>query len=134
MEVQYHIEPDTAFPGRLISRNSGDNACLDLAYSWLQRCSLYHGRPCFPQTDGPLPTRLIYIPQNGSHRLTLENTEGKTGKYVALSHCWGDGIGIRTLKKLLSSREAGFMFETLPESFKDAVVVTRRLGFSYLWM
>jgi hypothetical protein len=133
-EGEYEIEPDTVFPGRLIAKNSDDDECLDLAASWMEKCSRYHGRPCYKQSDGPLPTRLICIPENVHYQLRLVNTEGQTGRYVALSHCWGEGIDTRTLKALLKARENGFSFRTLPQSFRDAVRVAHRLGFRYIWI
>ena len=55
-------------------------------------------------------------------------------RYVALSHCWG-GTNTAILKKdMLSTMIGGIDWSQLPKTFQDAIYVTRRLGFRYLWI
>lgn len=56
-------------------------------------------------------------------------------KYVALSHCWGGEVPSKTISQNIESRQnQGFETESLPASFQDAVLLTRELGFPYLWI
>jgi hypothetical protein len=54
---------------------------------------------------------------------------------VALSHCWGRPIKSRLLR---ATHEAflnhGIPEDALPATFRDAIVVTKRLGFRWLWI
>ena len=54
--------------------------------------------------------------------------------YVALSHCWGGDVALKTTKENYLKREQGIPFEDLPTTFQDAVTVTRVLGIKYLWI
>ncbi|KAF2689630.1 HET-domain-containing protein [Lentithecium fluviatile CBS 122367] len=121
-------------PLRLISAHSSDEECFDLARSWFERCTRSHGPACALNKETPLPTRLIHIPSNHEEPLRLCRTEGQTGQYVALSYVWGAGSTFKTTRKTLSSRMSGFPSSDLPKSVRDAVEITRRIGFQYLWV
>lgn len=52
-----------------------------------------------------------------------------------IKQCWGSGNTIlKTLKGNLAQHIAGLLLVSLPATFKDAVLVSRYLGFEYLWI
>ena len=55
-------------------------------------------------------------------------------KYVALSHCWGKTNTAILKKRTLRTMTNGIDWSKLPKTFQDAIYVTRRLGFRYLWI
>ncbi|KAM3084779.1 hypothetical protein ACMFMG_003233 [Clarireedia jacksonii] len=58
-------------------------------------------------------------------------------KYIALSHRWGDPYlhkAYCTYRSTLEELKAKIDFTTLPKTFQDAVLVTRKLGVRYLWI
>ncbi len=55
-------------------------------------------------------------------------------KYVALSHCWGKAETLVLKKHLLRTMTCGIDWLQLPKTFQDAILVTWRLGFHYLWI
>lgn len=59
-------------------------------------------------------------------------THGAHGKYFALSHCWGGDIPSKTLTRPLPDYLKAL--PDLPRSFRDAIRITRELGFRYLWI
>jgi hypothetical protein len=61
-------------------------------------------------------------------------SQGESGLYVALSHCWGKSKIPVTDTPNLPERKKGIQFQSLPKTFQDAIVVTRRLGYQYLWI
>jgi hypothetical protein len=67
-------------------------------------------------------------------------TETHGAKYIALSHRWGDAISddekryYCTTKDNLEYRLNGFRISDLPNTFQDAITVTRELGVEYLWI
>lgn len=63
-----------------------------------------------------------------------ESHAGERGRYTALSYCWGGPQEFRTTKKDLAARIEGFQLDNLPHALQDAVIVTRELGISYLWV
>jgi hypothetical protein len=53
---------------------------------------------------------------------------------VALSHCWGSSIPVTTTLDKLDTHKTAIKLNTLPRTFRDAIEITRKLGFSYLWI
>ncbi|KAF2817413.1 HET-domain-containing protein, partial [Mytilinidion resinicola] len=81
-----------------------------------------------------LPTRVINVGQDES-AVFLWETEGKSGKYAALSYCWGDSRAIlKTTRENLGSNKASIELSLLPQTVRDAVEITRRLNIPYLWV
>jgi hypothetical protein len=66
----------------------------------------------------------------------LINTYKKKAElYTTLSHCWGKINKLpRTTKQNIEEHMQGIHLERLPQTFKDAVLVTRELGLKYLWI
>ena len=54
--------------------------------------------------------------------------------YAALSYCWGSVQGLTTTCATLHERSTGIPWHSLPETFKDALVLCRALGIEYLWV
>ena len=68
-------------------------------------------------------------------RIRLRSSVWPT-KYATLSYCWGPDLRTipRLLHRNLSDRLQEIMLDTLPRTFKDAVVCAYRLGIRYLWI
>ncbi|KAH8880937.1 HET-domain-containing protein, partial [Thozetella sp. PMI_491] len=54
--------------------------------------------------------------------------------YLTLSHCWGGGAPIKTTKDNIHMHRAEVRLADLPATFREAVHVTRSLGYRYLWI
>jgi hypothetical protein len=92
-----------------------------------------------------LPTRLLWVGNLDDQHydpdiLRLDTATDKSeGKYIALSHCWGD-IPDKDKKQFCTTREnidhrqRGFRISDLPMTFQDAIRVTRELRVPYLWI
>ena len=85
-----------------------------------------------------LPTRLLDVyRQTYSERDSIRLVKVANQKdvcYLALSHCWGDCKEFMTTTETLNDRLTGFEVANLSRSYRDAVKVTRELGFRYLWI
>jgi hypothetical protein len=95
---------------------------------WISACDKHHGcnfQSCL------LPRRVLYL---GDDSIKLIESRGEHGKYVALSHCWGEHQTLTTTMENLEMHMAGIEFERLGKTFQDVVTLTRRLGISYLWI
>jgi hypothetical protein len=55
-------------------------------------------------------------------------------KYAALSHCWGESLGLTTTEKNVREFKRVLEPETLPQTFLDAIELTRKLRIDYLWI
>jgi hypothetical protein len=69
-------------------------------------------------------------------RVSLIQAQGQKGNYCALSYCWGSDTQhlVKTTRSSLASHLNGINIERLPKTYRDAIVVTRALGFRYLWI
>lgn len=66
--------------------------------------------------------------------MTLYETNGQTGSYVALSHCWGKSQILKTEHDSLNLRKRGIPWDIIPRTFQDAITFVRHLGLRYLWI
>lgn len=85
---------------------------------------------------GWFPTRLIDIglSKNCNPRLLITSEVPPDGPYVTLSHCWGSVNVIQLKCESLNHFTNGIAITDLPKTFVDAICVTRRLGFRYIWI
>jgi hypothetical protein len=53
---------------------------------------------------------------------------------MTLSHCWGSVKFLTLTAETLEQLLAGLPLSSLPQTFQDAVKVSRRLGAQFLWI
>jgi hypothetical protein len=93
---------------------------------------MQHESPqCRHNGEEDLPTRLIDVEP---FEPRIKMTRGTKGTYVALSHCWGGHSHFTAKTSNVDEIMAGMAMECLPANFRDAIIITRRLGFQYLWI
>jgi hypothetical protein len=129
-------------PEGVNSSTSSDNGWAQVE-SWIEICQRTHAK-CRQRVgeDSGLPnkypTRLLdvglgSVPE-GPVRLIVTEDATPRGDYITLSHCWGTNPVV----SLTSDNYDSFMdcidFCLLPQTFKDVVTITRKLGFQYLWI
>jgi hypothetical protein len=85
-----------------------------------------------------MPTRVIDVGDGYTARLLLTDKDkiSQGAHYVTLSHCWGDLSADKwnTTTGNEDRRAKGFPITELPQTFQDAIRVTRELGQQYLWI
>ena len=116
--------------------DSGSISHIKLLIEWIRSCNETH--KCLPRTDAILPTRVIDVGGKDSPNVRLFcDTQGRPGKYLALSHRWGSPAQNKkfcTEKENLKKHEEGINIADLPKTFRDAIHVTQNLGVQYLWI
>jgi len=86
---------------------------------------------------GQLPTRLIDVNTLSDPtlaRLYSTSTADAELEYLTLSHCWGKLEVLKLEGHNLEAMMTGFQISKLPRTFQDAIEITRRLGYQYLWI
>jgi hypothetical protein len=78
-----------------------------------------------------LPDRVLHV---HDERVYLLETDGVYGNYATLSHCWGDVRPLMTTKATLPAHKLEIPWPKIPQTFQDAIIVTRKLGLNYLWI
>lgn len=106
---------------------------MEKAREWLDDCISGSHEHCPAPIASALPTRVVDVGrQDGVIRLV--SSDGKVDNYIALSHCWGKQQIITTTKATLEDRRREIHAHELSRTFMDAVLMTRRLGFDYIWI
>jgi hypothetical protein len=105
-----------------------------MAQYWLKTCLETHDSLCQVADNLPLPTRVLDVGLQESNLVTLYVPNGQNGQWLTLSHCWGSSPLATTTKSNLESQCTGIMISTLPKTFRDAIYITRRLGYRFLWI
>jgi hypothetical protein len=78
--------------------------------------------------DANLPERVLDL---SNDEVSILVTKGEKGKYAALSYVSdtdpSEVTGQKTSKTSIDT-------DTLPQTFRDAITMTRKLGIRYLWV
>lgn len=80
-----------------------------------------------------LPNRLVQVVSNPP-RLVLGSELILRPRYVTLSHSWGGEHPIKITSDNLDAYQKALPIDILPQTFKDAIEITRKIGIDYLWI
>ncbi|CZR59167.1 uncharacterized protein PAC_09059 [Phialocephala subalpina] len=126
---QRHVE--SIQPRFLVSPDPCEDSCWNQIRVWMKDCES-HG--CRSDGNTSLPQRLVQVPRDEGRSPRLVETAGKQGKYVALSHSWGKSKMTKLLLDNEKQWKQAMEVSTLSRNFRDALTITRRLGFEYIWI
>jgi Heterokaryon incompatibility protein (HET) len=100
---------------------------------WLRECDTQH--KCAPSGDTSLPTRILKIGLDSvGGPIILVESEGRKGRYAALSHCWGPSQPFITTRTTIEDRKRGIDFQSLPLTFKNCIFIAQYLRIRYVWI
>ncbi|MCJ1252534.1 hypothetical protein MMC24_000340 [Lignoscripta atroalba] len=120
---QMEIWVETCLTKHELCRSDGGNF-------WETQTGSYKKRDRLAAT---LPTRVIDVGDNEKSP-SLFISQGASGKWVALSHCWGKHQPLKLESKFIAAFTNGISLEIMPPMFQDAVFITKRLSLRYLWI
>jgi hypothetical protein len=108
------------------------------AHRWINDCVEFHEGCISSRSKTSLPSRLIDVgPPDGSGNPYLfipAEHEGPPAsqKYVALSYCRGKSPTFTTTVSNLAEMKKEISWDRTPQTIKDAISITRKLGIRYL--
>ncbi|KAH7370141.1 heterokaryon incompatibility protein-domain-containing protein [Rhexocercosporidium sp. MPI-PUGE-AT-0058] len=126
--------------GRPISDNAKCSETIDLMKSWFSDCVHNHPEcswsPENSDMDPVLPSRVIDVGDSCTPDFLprLLTPGSQRGKWATLSHRWGQADILKSIKSNVEELEAGMDVSKLPQTFRDAIFLTRHLGLQYLWV
>jgi hypothetical protein len=107
------------------------DSMFNQAKAWLDECQNQHQFYSSQRTP-ELPTRVIDVwPKIPKLHISMN---GERAYYTALSYCWGGPQQASTTTATIQGNICGLPMDTLPQSIQDAIKVTRKLRFRYLWI
>jgi Heterokaryon incompatibility protein (HET) len=104
----------------------------DVAKYWLEDCQVNHDHHCNAGLPR-LPKRVIDV-KSRPQPFLMETADLAVGDYATLSYCWGGYPVLTATQETISKLKAGFSPIDLPQTVRDAVWWTRKLGLQYLWV
>ena len=108
--------------------------------SWLDECLTEHheSNPLKGGTNSKqlyLPTRVIDVGVHSEAEVKIFEPSSRAYEdYIALSYYWGTQPLITSTLANIESHRSRLDFSMLPQTFKNAIMTTRNLGFRYLWI
>ncbi|KAK2478580.1 hypothetical protein H9L39_11068 [Fusarium oxysporum f. sp. albedinis] len=109
---------------------------------WMESCREQHIDHEFcgaKYVSSGLPTRLLDVGETNNLLVKLVEVKSCTNlrdvDYLILSYCWGNGNEkSKTTGINLGMRLRGFAVSDLSKTIQDAILLTRLMGFQYLWV
>lgn len=133
-------ESQAATKGDVIGRRTYGGTNVQCAVNWLAECVMSH-KECRKSTDlvGSLmyavPPRLLDLGFNDSYSVRLIETDHNfLSPYVALTYTRGVSKVLSTNEANLAARQQCIGIEKFNKTFKQAISISRMLGFRYLWI
>ncbi|KAI9780642.1 MAG: hypothetical protein M1839_006583 [Geoglossum umbratile] len=139
-EISPYVEDDDplAIARHILGRRvSGSEQTLQLARSFISRCTTMHSECWRESTEDPsqLPKWVIDVYPSGSKsHVRLHDSVVRSGEYVCLSHCWGKIDLVKTTLENKEKMKAGIPLDALPKTYRDAIDIARRLSVRYIWI
>ncbi|KAH9475557.1 hypothetical protein JR316_0012673 [Psilocybe cubensis] len=143
-DVTLSVEADPdRFPDRSVpaswSFSTSSDATFDLARSWLHHCLSEHNlceevrkTPASAKSSA-FPTYLLRIEPEKVYLCRARDENGRP-RYLTLSHRWGGSRIMKLTSNNLSTFLSSIDINQLPKTFKDAIFITRKLGYEYIWI
>lgn len=124
-------EESAAFVRRCIGHCDANHACLKIRKP---DGSAQVGRPA--RLLDTKATRRYHGEQVLCTKLVEPNWEAEHPTYITLSHCWGGNLTEKeiTTNSNKQKRLSVVAYRDLPLNFRNAISITRSLGFRYLWI
>ncbi|KAL4728242.1 hypothetical protein ACLX1H_004984 [Fusarium chlamydosporum] len=132
-----HGPPNRTIRGSKVEPDAGSEETLGVVTGWLRDCEQNH-EGCRPLKT-KLPSRILDLDAlKDPNKVRLLETHGteRYESYVTLSYCWGSdpSCHVRTTHSTIAKHLDNIDVNSLPQTYKDAIKVTRHLGIRFLWI
>ncbi|KAI0880123.1 HET-domain-containing protein [Annulohypoxylon maeteangense] len=133
--IVVHCGQASFMNNRLPAQNVEATESAKVATRWLDECLESHGGRCAANESSKLPTRVVDVGCGDDFaQLKLTEPNGQSGKYAALSYCWGKTPFFKLTSTNKESLMKSIPFEQLPQTIQDVIRFTKMLGIRYLWV
>jgi hypothetical protein len=120
--------------GRKVQGYEEPEKALGHAMGWVNECDKQHTQTRCHVDEAALPERILDVRSEKPGGVVLYEPKGEHGRYAALSYVWGDMTPSTTTKADLEAYKEDIEMEKLPKTFRDTIVVARKMGIRYLWI
>lgn len=120
---------------RRLSSNTESLTTWATVEEWVRECSEQHC--CLAEVDTKwYPTRLVERLSNKTFRVIRSDSDlfKPDQGYITLSHRWGNDNFLKLTAENLSAFKYGQPIKTLRKTFRDTLIVAKRLNIPYVWI
>lgn len=122
--------------------STGGAECLEFWSSALENCFRNHAACSAVTNRNWVPTRLLDLRPNTvgfyeTSTITLVEGSEITAPgfgYATLSHVWGSSVPFQLTQSNYTDMKEGIATKSLPQCYRDAVDLARKLHMHYLWI
>jgi hypothetical protein len=126
---------------KVLEKDPSSQASFAIASGWLRDCLKNH-ESCKPPAEiQKPPKRLMNVGNESRDPFLVEVSRGSQDvEWVSLSYCWGkktpeqEKDAIKLTMNTMSMLKNGISMDRFDPTIRDAILVTRALGFSYIWI
>ncbi|KAH0536321.1 hypothetical protein FGG08_006794 [Glutinoglossum americanum] len=120
---------------RKIEKDPCSKASLAIASGWLGDCLKNHDS-CKPPTEfRKPPKRLINVGTETQNPFLVEISTGSQQlEWLSLSYCWGEEPSMKLTMDTMDMLRDGIPLNKLDPTIRDAILVTRALKITYIWI
>lgn len=133
-------DSQAAKSGDVVRRRCYGGTKMGPAINWLTECVMHH-EECRKSTDligsmmYAVPSRLLDLGSDDNTTVRLIETDHNfASPYVALSYTRGEAKVFHTSRSNLAGRRELINNDRFNKTFKQAITISRSLGFQYLWI
>ena len=118
-----------------MEKDPASKKSFGIASTWLKNCVESHSscRPP-PELQKP-PRRLIHVGNKNQNPFLVETFPNlQHVEWLSLSYCWGGKPSKKLTTMGMSALKNGIPLPDFDDTIQDAILVTRALGISYIWI
>jgi Heterokaryon incompatibility protein (HET) len=117
-----------------MERESSSKASLTIAFGWLRDCLKNHDS-CKPPTElQKPPKRLINVGNETQNPFLVETSSSQQLEWLSLSYCWGNDPLLKLTTNNMNDLRGEIPQDKLDPTIWDAILVTRALEITYIWI
>jgi hypothetical protein len=118
-----------------MEKDPASKRSFEIASRWLKNCVESHSS-CRPPTEFQKPPRrLIHVGNKTQNPFLVETfPDLQHVEWLSLSYCWGGEPSMKLTNDTMNVLKNGIPLANFDATIQDAVLVTRALGISYIWI
>jgi hypothetical protein len=121
---------------RKMHRDPYSQGSLRIVSNWLANCVNNHDTCARTGSRShTLPKRVLNVGGETTDPFLVETAAGnRLGRWAALSYCWGGEPSMKLTRGNTDELKRGIRLNSFDATIRDAILVTRALGLTYLWV
>jgi hypothetical protein len=118
-----------------MEKSPASGRSFEIASRWLKNCVESHSS-CRPPTElQKPPKRLIHVGNKTQNPFLVETfPDLQLVEWLSLSYCWGGEPSKKLTNESINGLKNGTPLANFDATIQDAILVTRALGISYIWI